>query len=232
MEGLDYGKVIAWQQAVDEGRDQWRLDPLEVAKREGKAYYGFGGADTFTVVRTQSASAIARHGRVDVRVKHGDKQNGAPEPKPTAGRVVFRTGRYAGWDWYKSEYPENMAMTVITDYDAQLANDSRIPAAVLASAKDADYDSQVVLFAYLGTGGGADAIGIEKVTVNGNRLTVQVRTRSAKSGELETMMATDPADFVAIDRKYVDVWGGVAVTFVDQHGKVLGKTRVSINHHR
>jgi hypothetical protein len=256
VEGLDYGKVIKWQQAVDAGREQWRLDPLEVAKREGKAYYGFAAADTFTVVRRQDASPIARHGQVDVEVKHADKvytmmivrpfggggaiwttygvaeKSEAPAPQPPAGEVIFRTGKYRGWDWYKGAYPADMAMAVVTDYDRQVAEDERIPEAVLARAKDADYGAKVVLFAYLGSGGGADAIGIEKVTAAGNRMTVHVRTKSVKPGEAETKIATTPADFVAIDRRYVDVWGGVAVTFVDQHGKVLGKTHVSIDHRR
>jgi len=125
-----------------------------------------------------------------------------------------------------------MAMAVVTDYDRQVAEDERIPEAVLARAKDVDYGAKVVLFAYLGSGGGADAIGIEKVTAAGNRMTVHVRTKSVKPGEAETKIATTPADFVAIDRRYVDVWGGVVVTFVDQHGKVLGKTHVSIDHRR
>ncbi len=255
VEGLDYGKVIKWQQTVDEGREQWRLDPLAVAKREGQAFYGFDAADTFTIVRTQDASPLARHGQVDVEVKHGDKvftmiivrpfggegaiwttyairgKSAQPAPQP-AGKVIFRTGKYRGWDWYKDAYPTDMAMAVVTDYERQLADDKRIPEAVLARAKDVDYNAKVVLFAYLGSGGGADAIGIDKVTVAGNKMTVRVRTRSVKPGEMETMIATTPADFVAIDRRYVDVWGGVAVTFVDQYGKVLGETRVSINHHR
>lgn len=253
VEGLDYDKVIKWQQAVDEGRDQWRLDPLEVAKREGKAYYGFSDADTFTVIRKHSATPIARHGQVDVAVKHGDKVytmiivrpfggGGAiwttyrvdkPDPVPQpSGKVIFKTDRYDGWDWYKGDYPRDMAMTVIVGYAAQAEKESRIPAAVLARAKDVDYNEKVVLFAYLGSGGGADAIGIEKVTVAGNSMTVQVRTRSVKPGEMETKNLTTPSDFVAIDRKYIDVWGGVNVTFVDQYGQVLGKAKASVNHNR
>lgn len=251
VEGLDYDKVVKWQQDVDAGRDQWRLDPLEVAKREGKAYYGFSDADTFAVVRTQSSSAIARHGQVDVEVKHDGKTytmiivrpfggggaiwttysvTGAPRPQPPAEKVVFKTDKYVGWDWYKGSYPRDMAMAVVADYEAQLEHDDRIPEFVLARAKDVDYDRKIVLFAYLGTGGGADAIGIEKVTIAGNNMTVQVRTKSVKPGEPETKNLTHPSDYVAIDRKFVDIWGGVNVTFVDQNGKVLGKTKVSINH--
>lgn len=255
VEGLDYDKVIRWQQAVDAGRDQWRLDPLEVAKREGRAYYGFSDEDTFTVIRKHSSTPIARHGQVDVAVKHGDKvytmiivrpfggggaiwttyrvDKPAPMPVPQpSGKVIFKTHKYDGWDWYKGAYPRDMAMTVIVDYAAAVENESRIPADVLARAKEVDYSKKAVLFAYLGSGGGADAIGIEKMTLAGNSLTVQVRTRSVKPGEMETKNLTTPSDFVAIDRKYIDVWGGVNVTFVDQHGKVLGKAKASINHHR
>lgn len=256
VEGLDYDKVIAWQKAVDAGRDQWRLDPLEVSKREGKAYYGFSDEDTFTVVRKHSATPIARHGQVDVAVKHGDKvytmiivrpfggggaiwttyrvdgPAAAPAPQPPAGKVIFSTDKYGGWDWYKGAYPRDMAMTVIVDYTAQAEKEGRVPPEVLARAKDVDYSKKAVLFAYLGSGGGADAIGIEKVTMIGNSMTVHVRTRSVKPGEMETKNLTTPSDFVAIDRKYIDVWGGVNVTFVDQHGKVLGKAKVSINHNK
>ncbi len=255
VEGLDYDKVIKWQQAVDAGRDQWRLDPLEVAKREGKAYYGFSDTDSFTVVRKHSATSLARHGQVDVEVKHGDnvytmivvrpfggggaiwttyrvdKQAPAPVPQP-GGKVIFRTDKYDGWDWHKGAYPRDMAMTVIVDYAAQAEQESRIPAHVLERAKDVDYSGKAVLFAYLGSGGGADAIGIEKVTVTGGNMVVQVRTRSVKPGEMETKNLTTPSDFIAIDRKHIDVWGGVNVTFVDQNGKVLGRTKASVNHNR
>ncbi len=254
--GLDYNKVIAWQKTVDAGRDQWRLDPLEVAKREGWAYYRFSDADTFAVIRKHSATPIARHGQVDVAVKHGDKvytmiivrpfggggaiwttyrvdgPAAAPAPQPPAGKAIFSTDKYDGWDWYKGVYPRDMAMTVIADYAAQAEKEGRIPLEVLARAKDVDFDAKVVLFAYLGSGGGADAIGIEKVTVAGNGMIVHVRTRSVKPGEVETKNLTTPSDFVAIDRKYVDVWGGVDVTFVDQHGKLLGKAKASVNHNK
>lgn len=253
VEGLDYGKVIKWQQDVDAGRDLWRLDPLEVAKREGRAYYGFDDTDTFTVVRSQDASAIARHGQVDVEVKHGGKTytmiivrpfggggaiwttyrvTGAAVPQPPAEKVVFQTNKFVGWDWYKGSYPAGMSMAVVADYAAQLKYDDRIPEFVLARAKDVDYSEKVVLFAYLGMGGGADAIGIEKVTINGNSMTVYVRTRSIKPGEVETKNITNPSDFVAIDRSLVDIWGGVSITFVDQKGKVLGKHKISINHQK
>lgn len=253
LDGLDYGKVIKWQQNVDEGRELWRLDPLQVAKQEGKAY-GFSGQDTFTVVRRLASSPLSRHGQVDVLVNHEGRKftmtivrpfggkdaiwttlrvsrmsDNRPAP-PVNKRVLYQTEKYSGWDWYKPAYPGDMAMAVIADYAAQVKHDSRIPEFVLKTAQKVDYRKQVVLFAYLGTGGGADAIGIEKVTLSGNELVVAVRTRSVRPGQMETKNLTHPSDFVAIDRNAVDVWGGVNVRFVDQDGKTLGKSRLVISH--
>ena len=255
VEGLDYIRVIKWQQNVDEGRELWRLDPLQVAKNEGKSY-GFDAEDTYTIIRKLSSSSIARHGEVDVQVMHQGKRylmvlvkpfggdgaiwttyrveratDGKPAPAPS-GKVLFGTEKFAAWDWYKGNYPRDMAFTVITDYKAQAQGDSSIPSSILERVKDIDYSTKVVLFAYMGTAGGVDNIGIEKVTLQGNTITVQVRTRSAKPGEMETKMITHPSDYVAIDRNKVDIWGGANIVFVDQQGRVLEKTRLVINHHQ
>lgn len=55
-----------------------------------------------------------------------------------------------------------MAFATIVDYDAQLTQDRRIPEAVLQQAKDVDYNSKVVLFAYLGATSGAITLASKK----------------------------------------------------------------------
>jgi len=86
------------------------------------------------------------------------------------------------------------------------------------------------LVAYLGSSPGGYGIGIEKVTMSGNNMTVLVRTKSPRPGDMVTMMLTYPSDFVLIDRNVVDIWGGVNVTFVDQQGHVLSKNKLTITH--
>lgn len=251
--GLDYDRLLKAQQAVDAGHELWRLDPLKVARTEGQAY-GFTDQDKYTIVRKLVSSPIARHGEMDVQVEHNGQKytmvlvrpfgsdDGAiwttyqvqglmAQPAPPAReKVLYSTDKYADWDWYRGAYPKDMAFATIVDYNAQLAQDPRIPETVLQKAKDVDYNSKVVLFAYLGSTGGGYNIGIEKVTMSGNNLTVQVRTKSPRPGEMSTMILTHPYDFVTIDRSVADVWGGVNVTFVDQKGKVLSKNRIVIEH--
>lgn len=215
--------------------------------------------DQYTIVKRLSSSAIARHGQVDIEVNHqgkvytmilvrpfgddegaiwttyrvaGKHQSAPPTEKPTA-RVLFETDKYDGWQWLKGAYPSDMAFATVVSYAEQLKNDERIPAYVLEKVKDIDYDKQVVLFAYLGTTpSGGYGIGIQKVTLQGNNMTVEVRTRSPRPGQPVTLAMTHPADYVAIDRQVVDIWGGVNITFVDQAGKVLSKNRLTINHHQ
>lgn len=255
VEGLDYDKVIKWQQDVDAGRDRWRLDPLKVAQIEGKSY-GFTDKDTFTIIRQYSSTTIARHGQVNVEVNHNDKVynmilvkpfgggdaiwttykvTGPKKPdtdKPINGKVIFNTNKYSTWQWLKNDYLNDMAFTVIVDYDAQAAKDKRIPEMVLARAKDVDYNNKVAIFAYLGTApSGGYGIGIEKATIKGNSMTVKVRTNSPAPGQPVTLAQTRPSDFITVDRNVVDIWGGVNITFVDEKGTVLNKTKITINHH-
>lgn len=256
VEGLDYSKVLKWQQNVDEGRELWRLDPLQVARNEGKDY-GFTDKAVFTVVKRVNSSAIARHGQIDVEVQQNGKTYtmilvrpfgsddgaiwtvysvtgvGKPDPQPQPSKVLFETDKYAAWKWYKEQgqYPRDMAFATIVDYDAQLKNDERIPEYVLEQVKNVDYSRKAVLLAYLGTApsGGYD-IGIEKVTMTGNNITVQVQTKSPAPKDMVTMVISHPADYITIDRSIVDIWGGVNVTFVDQYGKVLSKNKLVISH--
>ncbi|MEG6584272.1 protease complex subunit PrcB family protein [Dendrosporobacter sp. 1207_IL3150] len=256
VEGLDYTKIVAWQQAVDAGRDLWRLDPMKVAVNEGKAY-GFSEKDTFTIIRKMSSTDLARHGQIDMEVIHDGikytmilvKPLGGPDAiwtiyrvssghkpeqkPPVTEKVLFKTEKYAGWDWHKGQYPKDIAFAVIADYNTQLENDKRIPEAVLEQVKDINYDKKVVLFAYLGgvPSGGYD-IGIEKVTMSGNSMTVQVRTKSPRPGDMTTMDISSHADYITLDRSVVDIWGGVNITFVDQAGKVLSKNKIVISHRK
>lgn len=255
VEGLDYSKVIKWQQNVDEGRELWRLDPLQVARNEGRDY-GFTDKAVFTVTKRINSSAIARHGQINIEVQQNGKTytmilvrpfgsddgaiwtvysvSGINKPnQPQPAKVLYETDKYADWKWYKGEgqYPKDIAFATIVDYEAQLKQDKRIPEFVLDRVKDVDYSKKAVLMAYLGTApSGGYGIGIEKVTMTGNNITVQVQTKSPAPNERVTMAITHPADYITIDRSLVDIWGGVNVTFVDQYGTVLSKNKLVISH--
>lgn len=254
VEGLDYDKVVKWQQNVDAGRELWRLDPIQVAKTEGRRY-GFNDSDAYTVIRKLNSSTIARHGQIDIQVNHDGKLYTIILVKPFGGegaiwtiykvadkqppvtvpdkKVLFETNKFNDWKWQKGQYPQDMAFATVVDYYAQLKQDNRIPQFALEKLKDVDFDNKVALFAYLGTApSGGYGIGIETVTMSGNNITVQVRTKSPKPSDMVTMMVAYPSDFVLIDRNTVDIWGGVNVTFVDQNGQMLSKNRIVINHLR
>lgn len=254
VDGLDYSEIVKWQQNVDGGRELWRLDPLQVAQNEGKAY-GFTASDVFIIVKRLNSSTLSSRGEIHVKVMHEGieytmvlvrpigSDSGAiwtthhvigkdvkPLPQSTA-KILFKTNKFEDWKWYTATYPKDMAFATIVDYEAQLKNDKRIPEHVLEKVKDIDYSSKVVLFVYLGTGpSGGYGIGIEKVTMEGNNMTVKVRTKSPAPNEVVTKAITFPADFVTIKRSEVDIWGGVNVTFVDQDGKVLSKNKLVISH--
>lgn len=113
----------------------------------------------------------------------------------------------------------------------RLKQDPRIPQSVLKKVQDVDYNNKVVLFAYLGTAPtGGYGIGIEKITMQANKMTVTVHTKSPEANSMVTMAATRPADYIALDRAIFDIWGGVDISFVDQTGRVLSKNKVTISH--
>lgn len=252
--GLDYEKVIAWQQNVDEGRELWRLDPLSVAREEGKRF-GFTTSDKYTIVKHYSSTKLARHGEIHVQVEHKNQtytmilvrplgsDDGAiwtiysvsgrtPVETPVQdGKVLFSSDQFKDWKWQRTQYLKDMAFTTVVDYEAQRKQETRIPESILANVKNIDYGRKVVVFAYLGEapGGGHD-IGIEKVSIKGNNMTVQVRAKSPRPGQPVTMMLTHPYDFVTIDRSIVDIWGGVNISFVDENGKVLSQNKLTISH--
>ncbi len=146
VEGLDYAKVIKWQQNVDAGYERWRLDPMQVARKEGK-YYGFTDKDTFTIVKRLEKSNLSRHGEIHVKVNHNDKEYtmilvkpfgggdaiwttykviGQYKPVPpveTEGKTIFATDKFNGWKWYNNSYFKDMAFATIVNYDAQLKQD-------------------------------------------------------------------------------------------------------------
>ncbi|QDR82137.1 protease complex subunit PrcB family protein [Sporomusa termitida] len=251
---LDYAKVIKWQQNVDAGYERWRLDPLQVARREGKQY-GFTDQDTFTIVKRLATSNLARHGEIHVKVTHkgkdytmilvkpfggGDaiwttyKVVGQYKPVPPVenpGKTLFSTTKYDGWSWQQGRYLKDMAFATVVDYNYQLKKDKRIPENVLSKIKNINYDKKVVLFAYLGTApSGGYGIGIEKVVLNGSKMTVTVRTQSPGRGAAVTMALTQPADYIVLDKAIFSSRGGVDITFVDQNGKVLSKNKLTISH--
>lgn len=253
---LDYAKVIKWQQNVDAGYERWRLDPMEVARREGKNY-GFTDKDSFTIIKRLAKSELARHGEIHVKVTHNGKDYTMILVKPfgggdaiwttyrvigqvkptlvppsqTDGKTLFTTDKYAGWSWNKGTYLKDMAFATVVDYNSQLTQDKRIPEDVLKKVKDIDYTNKVVLFAYLGTApSGGYGIGVEKVTMNANKMTVVVRTMSPRAGDAVTLAMTKPSDYVVLDKAIFDIWGGVDITFVDQKGQVLSKNKLIITH--
>lgn len=254
VENLDYAKVIKWQQNVDAGYERWRLDPLQVARREGKQY-GFTDKDTFTIVKRLAQSNLARHGEIHVKVTHAGKDYtmilvkpfgggdaiwttykvlGQYKPVPpaeTAGKTLFSTTKYEGWRWQRGSYLKDMAFATVVDYNYQLKQDKRIPEQVLSKIKNINYDKKVVLFAYLGTApSGGYGIGIEKVVVNGSKMTVTVRTQSPGRGSAVTMALTQPADYIVLDKEIFSSRGGMDITFVDQNGKVLSKNKLTISY--
>ena len=98
----------------------------------------------------------------------------------------------------------------------------------LDSLANVDLTDKVALLAYLGGTSSKHDIGIEKVTVKGNQMTVNVRAKSPRLTDPETRDLTYPSDYVLVDRDLFNVSGGMNVKFVDQNGEVLGKTTVTI----
>ncbi|MDU4961844.1 MAG: hypothetical protein E6X17_14415 [Sporomusaceae bacterium] len=251
--GLDYNKVIKWQQNVDAGRELWRLDPLQVAKNEGKQYYGFSDKARYTVTRKLSSSPIARHGQIDIAVTQNGKtytmilvrpfgsDKGAiwttyrvygtaqpVQPDQSKERVLFKTDKYKNWQWYKSEYPRDMGVAVIYGQQQQLRARQQMPSSVLDELNRIDLTDKVALTAYLGGVSSRHDIGIERVTVKGSQMTVTVRTKSPQRFAADTRDLTYPADFVLVDRSLFTSGKTMNVSFVDQNGKQLGKVAVTI----
>lgn len=251
VEGLDYDKVVKWQQNVDEGRELWRLDPMQVAKIEGKNY-GFTEQDIFTMVKSVNSSELSRHGQIDIDVTHqgktykmilvkpfgggdaiwttykvyGETVNIPEKPEETA--VLFETDKYADWTWYNAKYPQDMFFSTIVNFNGHLYYDSRISKQLADKFQAAEFNNKLILFANLGASSAKSAIGIEKVTITGHNMTVYVHTKSPKPGEIITMNILYPNDYIAIDRNVVDELGSVNITFVDQKGKILSKNKLTI----
>lgn len=250
VEGLNYDKVIRWQQNVDEGRELWRLDPMQVAKIEGENY-GFTELDTFTIVKKQSSSAISRHGEIDFEVNHQGKKYSMILVKPFGGpdaiwttykaelidnvpelpvktKILFETSKYEDWKFYKSEYPQDMFFATIVNSDGQLAYDNRVSENIINKFKSPEFNNKLILFANMGASSAKSDIGIEKVTLHGNTMTVYVHTKSPRPDEIITMNIIYPNDYVAIDSSILRERGTMNITFVDQNGKVLSKNKLTI----
>lgn len=249
--GLDYSKVIKWQQAVDAGRELWRLDPIKVAKNEGKNY-GFSDKDKFTVIRKVSSSSLSRHGQTDVEVIHNGKKYTMILVKPFGGRdaiwttykvtgtavtpgtpsgeqVLYSTSKYKNWQWNLPKYPQGTGVAAIYNYELQARSfQQQVPQAVLDKLNKVDLTNKVALVAYLGGTSSTNEIGIEKVTLKDNTLTVNVRTKSPKPGAPMTMDYVNPSAHVLVDRSIFETGKAINVTFIDQAGKVLGKMTLSL----
>ena len=252
--GLDYNKALKWQQNVDEGREQWRLDPLQVAKNEGKQFYGLKDNANFTIIRKLSSSQIARHGQIDLEVIQNGKRyvmilvrpfgsdagaiwttyrvyetSTAPQqPQKPVERVIFQTDKYKDWNWYKPEYPQEMGAAVIFARQMQLKS-QQIPQSVFDKLNKENLNDKVALAVYLGGTSSVYKIGIEKVTVKGNQMTVNVRTKSPERNAFETRDLVYPADILMVDRKVFTEAGQMHVTFIDQNGKILSKVKVTVS---
>lgn len=251
--GIDYNKVIKWQQNVDEGRELWRLDPMQVAKNEGKQYYGFRNNAQYTIIRKLNSSPICRHGQIDMEVIQNGKrytmilvrplgsddgaiwttyrvyetvvQPGKPE-KPDSSQVIFQTNKYKQWKWYKPQYPQDMGVAVVYTRQMQMKA-QQMPQAVLDQLNNVDLTDKVALVAYLGQTSSRHDIGIEKVVVKDSQMIVTVRAKSPMLNAPDTRDLTSPSDFVLVDRSLFK-GNTMNVTFVDQNGKVLGKVPVTI----
>lgn len=252
VEGLDYDRVIKWQQAVDAGRDLWRLDPMLVAKNEGKSY-GFSEKDQYTIIRKLSSSAISRHGQIDIEVIHDGKKYTMILVKPFGGRdaiwttykvtgtiikpgtpidgkVLYSTDKYKNWQWHLAGYPQGTGVAAIYSYELQAKqmNLQSVPQPVIDKLHDVDLTNKVALVAYLGGTSSSNSIGIEKVILKGNNLTVNVRTKSPQINAPTTMDYVYPSDYVLLDRSIFETNGDINVTFIDQNGKVLGKIKINM----
>lgn len=253
VEGLDYDRVIKWQQAVDAGRELWRLNPIEVAKNEGKNY-GFSNKDQFTIIRKLNSSPLSRHGQIDVEVIHNDKKYTMILVKPFGGndaiwttykvtgtvikpgtpviseKVLYSTDKYKNWQWFLPQYPQGTGVAAMYSYDLQAKSIKlqQVPQTVIDKLQNVDLTNKVALVAYLGGTSSSNNIGIEKVTVKGSDLTVTVRTRSPRIDAPMTMDYVNPSDYVLIDRKLFETTGDMNVTFIDQNKKVLGNIKISL----
>lgn len=249
VEGLDYNKVVKWQQNVDEGRELWRLDPMAVAKREGKQFYGLGDKAQFKIVRQVNSSPIARHGQIDLQVTQNGRNytmilvrplgsdSGAiwttykvyetvVQPGQPASKVIFQTNEYKNWRWQKPDYPQDMGVAAVYSRPMTMRAQT-IPQPVFDQLSKVDLTKKVALLAYLGGTSSSHDIGIEKVTVSGSQMTVTVRAKSPRLNAPDIKDLVYPSDYVLVDQ-HLFSGSGLDVKFVDQNGKVLGTTKVKI----
>ncbi len=250
VEGLNYEKMIKWQQNVDEGKELWRIDPMQVARVEGKKY-GFTEQDGFSIVKILRSSSISRYGQIDVEIIRQGKIHTMTLVKPFAQRdtiwttykvngtlvstdtsvntkVLFKTNKYEEWKFYRSEYPQEMFFAAIDNHNGRLTYSNRIAKEKVNQFKDSKFTNKLILFANMGASSAQSDIGIEKVTVSGRNMTVYVHTKSPHPDQFITMNIIYPNDYVAIDRSLIEGRGTMKVTFIDQNGTIIGKDKLKI----
>lgn len=250
VEGLDYDKMIKWQQNVDEGRELWRIDPMQVARVEGKKY-GFTEQDGFSIVKILRSSSISRYGQIDVEIMRQGKKHTMTLVKPFAQRdtiwttykvdgtlvssdksvktkVLFKTSKYKDWKFYRSEYPKDMFFTAIDNHNGRLTYNNRISKELINQFKGSKFTNKLILFANMGASSAQSDIGIEKVTISGKNMTVYVHTKSPHPEQFITMNIIYPDDYVAIDRSLIEGQGTMKITFIDQNGTIIGKDKLKI----
>lgn len=250
VEGLDYEKMIKWQQNVDEGRELWRIDPMQVARVEGKKY-GFTEQDGFSIVKILRSSSISRYGQIDVEIIRQGKIYTMTLVKPFAQRdtiwttykvdgtlvssdksvktkVLFKTNKYKDWKFYRSEYPQEMFFAAIDNHNGRLTYSNCISKEIVNQFKGSKFTNKLILFANMGASSAQSDIGIEKVTISGKNMTVYVHTKSPHPDQFITMNIIYPDDYVAIDRSLIEGQGTMKITFIDQTGTIIGKDKLKI----
>ncbi|SFL35479.1 hypothetical protein [Pelosinus propionicus] len=250
VEGLDYDKMIKWQQNVDEGRELWRIDPMQVARVEGKKY-GFTEQDGFSIVKILRSSSISRYGQIEVEIIRQGKIHTMTLVKPFAQRdtiwttykvdgtlvysdksvktkILFKTSKYKDWKFYRSEYPQDMFVTAIDNHNGRLTYNDHISKELISQFKGSKFTNKLILFANMGASSAQSDIGIEKVTISGKNMTVYVHTKSPHPDQFITMNIIYPDDYVAIDRSLIEGQGTMKITFVDQNGTIIGKDKLKI----
>ncbi|AJQ28554.1 hypothetical protein [Pelosinus fermentans] len=250
VEGLDYEKMIKWQQNVDEGRELWRIDPMQVARVEGKKY-GFTEQDGFSIVKILRSSSISRYGQIDVEILRQGKIHTMTLVKPFAQRdtiwttykvdgtlassdksvktkVLFKTNKYKDWKFYRSEYPQEMFFAAIDNHNGRLNYNNGIAKEIVNQFKGSKFTNKLILFANMGASSAQSDIGIEKVIVSGKNMTVYVHTKSPRPDQFITMNIIYPDDYVAIDRSLIEGQGTMKITFIDQNGTIIGKDKLKI----
>lgn len=252
---LDTQKLSDLQKLVDYGYQTWRLNPLQVAKIQGQAFGFSRYDDSFELM--PSILIYRERGEANVLVKHGKKYyqihlvqpfgntkdkiwtiasvketnadgSTIPEPNPVYG-TIYTNSLLDNWTWSKGRLPRDMAFTAVIDLDYQRKKDTRFRSDIWDIVSSYDHKNNVLLLAYLGAmpTGGYD-IGVKKVSVNGQEVTIQVALKSPAHNTSVTTATTYPFDVVPIPKNKLPLHKEVTFKFVDTKGNLLTTVKASI----